>query len=132
MSRCSHYVYVLQNELRYFGLRALANFGLMLLGGPKVYTRKIDKTHKDFELYQLFMCIFWASIPNIYIYYKKNQHILVSGYWSISSLYVWLYDYIKCLDILELYIAYKKNQQILGQRFKCLFIIQCFFKHICG
>ena len=42
---------------------------------PKHQTRKIDKIHKDFELYRVFMHNFVANCPNIpdiYIIHKKN------------------------------------------------------------
>ena len=50
---------------------------------PKNCTRKIDKIHKDFEQYQVFMHNFLYQniwIFPLYIIYKKNQHILVKGY----------------------------------------------------
>ena len=53
--------------------------------GQKHYARKISNIHKDFELYQAFMCkpSCLHSIPKclnmsiIHVGYKKNQHILV-------------------------------------------------------
>ena len=51
------------------GLVALGHFGL------KNHTRKIDKTHKVFELYQVFMCQTLLIFSKIYIIYKRIEKV---------------------------------------------------------
>ena len=51
---------------------------------PKKQTKKFDKIHKDFELYQVFMPNVLgqnARVFALYIYitYKKKQYILIDG-----------------------------------------------------
>ena len=76
--------------------------GLMVLGhfGLKNQTRKTDKIHNNFELYQVFMCQAVLKFPTIYIIYKKNWNILVQRYYNILN-------YSKCWIILIIYIGKK-------------------------
>ena len=53
---------------------------------PKNHTKKNDKIHKNFELYQVFMHNFLyqnAWIFSLYIAHKKNQHSLIWRYRNI-------------------------------------------------
>ena len=73
---------------------SLTHFGL------KNQTRKTDKIHNNFELYQVFMCQAVLKFPTIYIIYKKNWNILVQRYYNILN-------YSKCWIILIIYIGKK-------------------------
>ena len=75
-SNISQCIYYLQEALTHFGLGVLANFG------SKNQTRKIDKIHKNFELYQVFM---YNSVPNgsnisQSLYYSQKD----SAYFSLE------------------------------------------------
>ena len=82
-------------------LRVLAHFALWSIfgPGPKNQTRKIDKIHKDFELYQAFMCQTVLKFSNIYIIYKKTRHIWPGG---ISAFY--LKKFIKVFELYQVFV----------------------------
>ena len=89
MSRYSHYLHFLQEKSTDFSLRLLTNFGRVVLG--------------HFELHQVFMHNFFVSksldILIICMSYKKNQHILIWGFWRIfDSGYQYIFSAKKIIE----------------------------------
>ena len=48
---------------------SIYNMGILGDFGPKNRTRKIDKTRKEFEIYQVFMCNFLCKTVLIFLIY---------------------------------------------------------------
>ena len=80
---CIRTFYILGHIL---GLVALAHFGL------KNQTRKNNKIHKVFELYQVFMCQTLLIFSKIYIIYKRIEKV-----WSTEIRTFWIITNPNCL-----------------------------------